>query len=44
MTQREIVWTTAALAELDDLVTYIRAQDPITAERVAARIGERVDA
>ena len=35
MTQREIVWTTTALAELNELVTYIRAQDPITAERVS---------
>jgi toxin ParE1/3/4 len=39
---REIVWTTAALAEFDEIVDYIRAQDPTTAVRVATRIEERV--
>jgi plasmid stabilization system protein ParE len=39
---QEIVWTTAALAEFDEVVAYIRNQDPITATRVAARIDERV--
>jgi addiction module RelE/StbE family toxin len=38
----EIVWTATALAELDEIVAYIRDQDPMTAARVAARINERV--
>src|SRR5205085_557367 len=39
---REIFWTAAALGEFDEIVEYIRAQDPLTARRVAARIDERV--
>ncbi|MBX9944745.1 MAG: type II toxin-antitoxin system RelE/ParE family toxin [Reyranella sp.] len=44
MTPREIVWTASALAELDELVAYIRRQDPVTAIRVAERIDDRVGA
>lgn len=39
---RELVWSTRALTELDEIIAYIRNQDPITADRVAARFDERV--
>jgi plasmid stabilization system protein ParE len=39
---RELVWSIRALTELDEIVTYIRGQDPVTAQRVAARIDERI--
>jgi plasmid stabilization system protein ParE len=42
MKQRELVWAAPALAEFDELVAYLRAQDPATADRVAARIDERI--
>lgn len=42
MKRREIVWASPALAEFDELVAYIRSQDPITADRVAARIDQRI--
>lgn len=42
MKQREIVWTSPALAEFDELVAYIRDQDPTTADRVAAYIDQRI--
>jgi toxin ParE1/3/4 len=42
MKARELVWSTRALTELDEIITYIRSQDPVTAQRVAARIDERV--
>jgi toxin ParE1/3/4 len=39
---RELVWSIRALTELDEIIAYIRGQDPVTAQRVAARIDERV--
>ena len=38
----ELVWTTRALTEFDEIIAYIRSQDRVTAEQVAARIDERV--
>jgi toxin ParE1/3/4 len=38
----ELVWSTRALTEFDEIITYIRNQDPVTAHRVTARIDERV--
>ena len=38
----ELVWTTRALTEFDEIIAYIRSQDPVTADQVAARIDERV--
>jgi plasmid stabilization system protein ParE len=42
MNVRELVWSTRALTELDEIIAYIRNQDPATADRVAARMDERV--
>ncbi|MBI2736511.1 MAG: type II toxin-antitoxin system RelE/ParE family toxin [Rhodospirillales bacterium] len=42
MKVRELVWSVRALTELDEIVAYIRNQDPATAHRVTARIDERV--
>ena len=42
MKRRELVWAAPALAEFAELVAYIRGQDPATADRVAARIDERI--
>jgi addiction module RelE/StbE family toxin len=42
MTVRELVWSTRALTELDEIIAYIRNQDPETAHRVTVRIDERV--
>ena len=42
MKVRELVWSIRALTELDEIITYIPSQDPITAQRVAARIDERI--
>jgi len=39
---RDLVWSIRALTELDEIIEYIRAQDPETADRVTARIDERV--
>ena len=38
----ELVWTTRALTEFDEIIAYIRSQDPATADRAVARIDERV--
>jgi plasmid stabilization system protein ParE len=38
----EVVWSTRALMEFDEILAYIRNQDPVTARLVAARIDERV--
>ncbi|MGZ5904192.1 MAG: type II toxin-antitoxin system RelE/ParE family toxin [Reyranella sp.] len=42
MTPPELVWTTRALTEFDEIIAYIRSQDPATADQVVARIDERV--
>jgi toxin ParE1/3/4 len=42
MTVRELVWSTRALTELDEIIAFIRNQDPEAAHRVTARIDERV--
>ncbi|WP_395713513.1 type II toxin-antitoxin system RelE/ParE family toxin [Reyranella sp.] len=42
MKSLEVVWSATALADLDEILAYIRGQDPVTADRVAARINERV--
>jgi len=42
MKVRALVWSARALTELDEIVAYIRSQDPVTADRVTARIDERV--
>jgi plasmid stabilization system protein ParE len=38
----EVVWSTRALMEFDEILAYIGNQDPATARLVAARIDERV--
>jgi toxin ParE1/3/4 len=43
MKPRELVWAARALTEFDEIISYIRSQDPLTAQRVAARIDERVE-
>jgi toxin ParE1/3/4 len=42
MKVREVVWSTRALTDLDEIITFIRNQDPVTAHRMTARIDERV--
>jgi hypothetical protein len=35
MTVRELVWSMRGLTELDEIIAYIRSQDPETARRVS---------
>ena len=40
---RKVRWTRRALRQLDNIAAYISERDPVAADRVVKRIGQRVN-